>query len=255
MIKNKMNKKCNKCKLDKNITQFYKDRNLKSGFRGRCKKCVRDFDMKRIYKHTNNLTHRICNTCNLNKNISNYHKNKRGKDGYFPTCKLCQNEKRRYKRKNPKKTNYDDIYDKYKKYIVKQNRLNYKKKNVYTNVQLKIRKSIQRRLLYAIKNNIETSSINKYLDCSISYFKKWIESQFTDNMSWSNYGEWQYDHVKPCAFYDLTIDEELYKCFNWKNYQPLMKQDNYIKNNKINKKQILNHCFKANIYAYNNPIN
>lgn len=32
-------KKCNRCKEEKDITCFYKDKNLKSGYKNHCKKC------------------------------------------------------------------------------------------------------------------------------------------------------------------------------------------------------------------------
>ena len=30
-----------------------------------------------------------------------------------------------------------------------------------------------------------------------------LESQFTDGMTWENYGQWHVDHIRPCAKFDL----------------------------------------------------
>ncbi len=49
-------------------------------------------------------------------------------------------------------------------------------------------------------------------------------------MSWENYGKgkgkWNIDHEIPCRSFDLTKEEEQYKCFHWSNLQPLWEQDN-----------------------------
>ena len=65
----------------------------------------------------------------------------------------------------------------------------------------------------------------------ISYF----ESKFQKGMTWKNYGRygWHIDHIKPCSSFDLTNSEELKKCFNYKNLQPLWWQENLSKGARI----------------------
>lgn len=53
-----------------------------------------------------------------------------------------------------------------------------------------------------------------------------IESQFQTDMSWSNYGKWQIDHIKPCASFDLSKTEQLFECFHFTNLQPLWAKEN-----------------------------
>jgi len=74
------------------------------------------------------------------------------------------------------------------------------------------------------------------LGCSIECFKKHLEDQFTDGMTWDNYGQygWHIDHIKPCAAFDLTKPEEQKKCFNYKNLQPMWWPDNLKKNSIYN---------------------
>jgi hypothetical protein len=75
---------------------------------------------------------------------------------------------------------------------------------------------------------------------SMSNYIKWLEFQFDDKMSWDNYGTyWHIDHVMPCSLFDLTIEEEILKCFNWKNLRPLNGIDNIKKGNKIDMKAIV----------------
>ena len=42
------------------------------------------------------------------------------------------------------------------------------------------------------------------------------------------------DHVKAICLFDVTKDEELKEAFNWRNTQPLLKQDHLQKGIKFN---------------------
>lgn len=57
-------------------------------------------------------------------------------------------------------------------------------------------------------------------------------------MTWDNYGKssdsWQIDHIIPCSYFDLTKEENIFTCFNWRNTQPLWRKENYAKYNKVN---------------------
>ena len=66
------------------------------------------------------------------------------------------------------------------------------------------------------------SSSRDLLGIDIDTYKKWLEFQFTPEMNWSNV---EIDHVKPISMFDVTKDIELREAFNWKNTQPLLKQD------------------------------
>ena len=53
------------------------------------------------------------------------------------------------------------------------------------------------------------------------------------------------DHVKPISSFDISNDNELLEAFNWRNTQPLLKQDNRRKSNKFNEKDYNNQFIKA----------
>ena len=40
------------------------------------------------------------------------------------------------------------------------------------------------------------------------------------------------DHIKPVSKFNLDDEEELFKCCNYTNLQPLLSEDNIIKSNK-----------------------
>jgi len=48
-------------------------------------------------------------------------------------------------------------------------------------------------------------------------------------MNWFNYGEWDVDHVLPCASFDLTDEDEQKTCFVHSNLQPLWASENQSK--------------------------
>jgi DNA/RNA endonuclease G (NUC1) len=45
-------------------------------------------------------------------------------------------------------------------------------------------------------------------------------------MTWENYGKWHIDHIKPCANFNLSNDDEQKLCFHYTNMQPLWAIDN-----------------------------
>jgi hypothetical protein len=58
-----------------------------------------------------------------------------------------------------------------------------------------------------------------------------LEKQFTEGMTWDNYGEWHVDHRIPMAKFNFTStdDHEFKLCWCLDNLQPLWGEDNLIK--------------------------
>ena len=71
------------------------------------------------------------------------------------------------------------------------------------------------------------------IGCSVNELKEHIQNQLKDNMTFDNYGQWEIDHIKAITLYDLNNENEMYECFNYKNLQPLWREDNIKKSNKI----------------------
>jgi hypothetical protein len=53
-------------------------------------------------------------------------------------------------------------------------------------------------------------------------------------MSWHNRELWHIDHIIPCDSFDLSNPDQQKKCFHYTNLQPLWKEDNLKKSNKLN---------------------
>lgn len=73
--------------------------------------------------------------------------------------------------------------------------------------------------------------IEKYIGCSKGDLFIHIESLFQEGMNWINWGSggWNIDHIKPCNSFNLLKDEEIKKCFNYSNLQPLWERNNRAK--------------------------
>lgn len=64
------------------------------------------------------------------------------------------------------------------------------------------------------------------IGCSISDFKKHIESQFQSGMSWDNFAAWEIDHRVPLASFNLSDPEQQKLAFNYHNCQPMWVKPN-----------------------------
>lgn len=102
-----------------------------------------------------------------------------------------------------------------------------------TNINYKIAHYLRTRLNKVLKGERKSESILKLLGCSLDAFKSHLESNFTQGMSFENYGKWHIDHIKPCASFDLSVNDEQSKCFHYTNLQPLWAKDNLEKYTKI----------------------
>jgi len=93
--------------------------------------------------------------------------------------------------------------------------------------------NLRSRVSAALKNakTIKAENSMSLFGCSVDELKAHLESQFTEGMSWDNYGlhGWHVDHIRPCNSFDLTVDKEQKICFNYTNLQPLWAKDNITK--------------------------
>lgn len=86
------------------------------------------------------------------------------------------------------------------------------------------------------KNRIyfKPGSTVKDLGCPIPEFIVYIESKFTEGMTWENRGlkGWHFDHIKPLSLFDLTDINQFKEACHYTNIQPLWAVDNMKKGNK-----------------------
>jgi hypothetical protein len=80
-------------------------------------------------------------------------------------------------------------------------------------------------------NYVKKTKTEFILGCTILEFRNYIESKFTEGMSFQNHGEWHLDHIIPLA--SATTEEEVIKLNHYTNFQPLWAFDNRSKGCKI----------------------
>jgi hypothetical protein len=57
-----------------------------------------------------------------------------------------------------------------------------------------------------------------YFGLDIENFRKWLELQFQEDISWNNFGSaWQFDHIVPVTYFDFSKEEDLKLCWNFIN--------------------------------------
>jgi len=62
-----------------------------------------------------------------------------------------------------------------------------------------------------------------------------LEKQFSNGMTWDNYGLWHVDHKHPISLYNIKEigDDEFLKCWSLDNLQPMWGSENIKKSNKL----------------------
>ena len=110
----------------------------------------------------------------------------------------------------------------------------YKRNRIKTDINFRLAHNLRNRLRHAIKNNQKVGSAVRDLGCSVQELKEHLENQFTEGMSWDNYGlyGWHIDHITPLASFNLEDREQFLQAANYTNLQPLWAEDNLRKGDK-----------------------
>lgn len=267
-------KECKTCKETKDITCFRKQRR-------ECKECV-----NKKYRNESisllNIERLICTGCNTEKDINNFRPRHK-------VCKACVNdnmrvyfkdhyEKNKVKYKNKEKERNKVILENLDENTMKECRdcklsksvfefrlnrgqckecerisnKNYTKNKRDNDPLYKLISVCRIRLIQALGLENKKDKTIEYLGEDIQLIKNWLEYNFDDKMTWNNHGEyWHIDHVIPVSKFNLKDEDDVYKCFNWKNLSPLTKEKNLSKSNNIIPVQVLNHIEKLKQFSNN----
>jgi hypothetical protein len=83
---------------------------------------------------------------------------------------------------------------------------------------------------FRVMGFVKNSSAEKILCCSFEQFKKHIESQFLQGMSWENRCLWHLDHIMPVSM--AKTPDEILRLNHYRNFRPMWAADNIRKSNK-----------------------
>ena len=234
-------KACTKCNELKPWAKFYKKNNTNDGYAYYCKDCCRtqcrgryqnlDEEGKQAHiaaakKHHKALTpqqrtayKRAYITKMKNERPEQYKKYKKSK------AEQKKRQKKRWKEEG------GEQWEKYKR---RRNKA--KRKYMKNSPRARMIHNIRKRLssVIKLKKGRKLESYSKTIGCTVKRLYGHIENQFTQGMSWENYGEWHVDHVKPIAKFDLNSLEDVKKINHYTNLQPLWAKDNVEKGDYYN---------------------
>lgn len=203
------NKTCTKCKQEKQLIEFNKNKRQNDGLQTYCKICQKE------YIKQNKLQLEV------------YYRD------WFSENKQKRNEYNKlYRKKNLQKyKNYDKQYRSKESY--KENRRQYEQNLAKNSLIFRVKNNLRKRIGSFFKSKKKSKSTEKLLGCSYQEFIVYLENKFTDGMSWENYGlyGWHIDHIIPLSSASDIISLE--KLCHYTNLQPLWAKDNLSKGDKI----------------------
>ncbi len=246
-------KQCNKCKIEKELTEFYKRPGSKDGYRNDCKECQlknKKYDKEKTSEY--NKKYRIENKEKLIKlDKDNYTKNKekikeRTNNYYYLNKDKLKEQAKEYRllHKNKHKDYLKENKEKIKKYTkkyyhsnidkIKINRKeNHKKRWIYDPLY-KLKISLRNSLNKIFKKNYYSKKLKstEIYGCTYEFLLKYIENKFEAWMTWDNYGKyngelnygWDIDHIKPVSI--AKTKEEIIELCHYSNLQPLCSKVN-----------------------------
>ena len=95
--------------------------------------------------------------------------------------------------------------------------------------RFKVVRAARRRLRKIVKEKSRSVWHNDFIGCTPEFLCAHLAQNFKDGMSWDNYGQWHIDHIRPCAAFDLTNEDQCRLCFHYSNLQPLWANENIAK--------------------------
>jgi hypothetical protein len=101
-----------------------------------------------------------------------------------------------------------------------------------------VRRKVQQRLKCAVSSSYvrpKKDEVIDKLECTIDAYKEYIEKQFTEGMTWENFGkDWEIDHVIAIKYkkdgQEPSIND-IYSRLHFTNTQPLWRSENRSKKN------------------------
>lgn len=225
---------CTKCGIEKPLEEFTPRLGGAFGRRARCKTCMRNYNRQyqeenfakfATYKQDYYQEHLDWFTAYRRK----YRKDKAGE---------IAAKNREYRQQNVIKraTSGRLYYQKNRRSILARTyKTNQRRRQ--TDPLFRAIEACRRRVNKAINGKAKAGKTLELIGCSSDFLRHHLESQFSEGMTWANYGfginKWHVDHILPCASFDLSKEEEQHRCFHYSNLQPLWQSANLTKSCKI----------------------
>jgi len=254
-----MDKQCTTCKETKPLTEFTKDKRLKSGYGGQCKACKNKRASKKPITEEQREKNRIKARKHYYKSIDK--QRQRAKERYHSLTEEQREEYNKYKKQWHHK-NKDSInakrreqyandptirekssqrakayYQNNREKII-QNSVEYTRNRRQNDIEYRLRHVVSNAVWYAVtgQRGSKGGSTFDELPYSAEQLKEHLENQFDDKMNWENYGSyWHIDHIYPHSKlpYDSLKHPNFRMAWALSNLRPLEAKENQSKGAKI----------------------
>lgn len=244
-------KTCSTCKIEKEFSEFHKNKCQKDSLDNQCKDCKkkrtkkyyqdtkeRQSEYAKKYRKENKQKfkeqtkkYREANKEKIKEQSKKYYQaNKERTKEREKKYRQANKEKRKEREKKYRQANKEKFKAYYKKWS------KHKRKN---DPLYKLKNNLRDRAYKAFKNKgySKNTKTQEMLGVDWEVCKQHIERQFKKGMNWDNQGEWHIDHIIPLS--SANNEKELRKLCHYSNLQPLWAEDNLIKSAKIEGQQVL----------------
>ena len=221
-------KECRKCKQEKELINFGKDKKQCDGLNRICKQCRQTFSKE----HSKTLyeKYKVWKENNVDKRKEYFkeYSKEYSKEHYQKNAEKLRNKRKEYYYNNKEKT------------FLTNNA--YRNKRKQSDPLFKLSTNLRTMIGGAIKKNgyKKLTKTELILGCTFEHFKLHLESQFEHWMSWDNYGlyngelkyGWDIDHIVPLS--SALNENDILKLNHYSNLRPLCSYNNrYIKRDNV----------------------
>lgn len=170
-----------------------------------------------------------CTKCGQLLDESMFNKRASTKDGLRTECRTCQCDyNRKYYETFEGKQKHNEYMNTHKSHYQEYEKsYSNRRKELYE--LNKLDRYITLNLCHSIRKPNNFRLIESYLSFTYNDFLEHLESQFTPEMSWDNYGSyWEIDHIIPKQKlkYNSVEDKNFQICWSLTNLRPLEKSLN-----------------------------
>lgn len=235
-------KPCNKCQIEKPLTEFYKNTQLRDGHANDCKDCVKE--RSRLWVAANKERHAA--SCKAYAEANPEKRSANAKAWAEKNRERSQEIKAAWKKRNPDEVRRhareaarrdpEKQAERKKVYRIANSHVEraYLKKRRAENIHQRMHDSMGNRFRDVLRGKKNGKSWVEFAGYGTAELKAHLEALFLPGMSWENYGEWHIDHKRPVASFDFTVntEETARACWALSNLQPLWAVDNMKKGKK-----------------------
>lgn len=222
-----MSKICKVCKIDKELSLYWKNKRYKDEKEPSCIECYKlANDKKKESLKEAQLKWKEKNP-DYSKTYGKSEKSKEYHKQYYKTnSDIYIKRKQEWRKNNPiKEIQARQLYAKNNKEQINLYHRNWKKQKRLTDINYLIKENVSRRIRYELNTLLKgekTRCTLEYLGCSIEHLKYYLEGKFEIGMNWKNYGLiWHIDHIIPCSSWNFNNLFDNLCCWNYRNLQPM----------------------------------